>query len=1094
MNPERKKPAKTFYDVRPELLDEWDKDKNGDLDPCYVSHGSRAKVWWVCSQNSEHKWEANVNNRVRFGYGCPFCSGLKVDRENSIASLYPELMKEWDWDKNQGIDPYTVSRGSQKKVSWICSNNDKHRWEAYVMARTTNERGCPFCSGHRVDAGNCLQTLRPDLALEWHPSKNGSLTARDVTNASGKKIWWKCGTCLNEWRTDVRNRTLNGSICPSCAKDKALETRRIRETEEDASLEANYDFEDEIQLNSQEYRKIFSDNIKIESEVIDIHTLLGPRKLDKINYDPYYQRKYVWDKDKATYFVESVLIGTEIPPLIFFVYEGISEVIDGRQRFETIKRFYENQRSLTKKGLRLLTDLEKLTFDGLPPQFRERFFDTQVRVINFTSINEIDFSERQKDLLKKEIFKRYNSGITPLRRMEIDKAIYINDEPTGFFKRKLKGSRPLYECLVQLFLRESDHSRIEDPNTLEKLIQIIRFLLIAADLPIKALRRAEIREPYYEKFSESIENIHDIFKRFTSRVKVVAEICEEFGRNDFKAGAYWNETFYWAVSVLEKEGVDIASLLEADRRAQILGFAKDNAESFSQSESGFLYAEYIRRYDLMRLFLESVYGLSLSSYVESSRGSWRSLLQRKDAESDDLSDELYIGIRKQEPVTYTVEGLCHKLDRGKFLIRPPYQRGEVINKTKSSKIIESILLGMKLPPIYIYRHADGLHEVIDGQQRLLSILGFLGKHFFDESGVRCYSNKNEFTLTKLEILSDLNRVGFADLDPVLKDRIWDHSIPFIVIDERINPDFEPIDLFVRLNSRPYPIKENTFEMWNSCVSKEIIDAIRLVAEKHSVWFYQTKSNIRMKNEELISILVYFEYENRFGKSEKEHFLQITQRSSNVFVRIKQKRLVTNLLYAATRDEGLRANVLQAVKRVDSFVSRISTILLDKDVPSAGEYLDGVLTELFNAEGRKYYVRKNQDFYTLWFISEFLSQGTVDTKRREIRSELFELFKIMKSFDFGEENVAVAEFKDLVSGFYDKYVTESRSLRLSVVQRKEILAKQGNRCAICEGELFFADKPHFDHAISLSQGGSDSLENMQAVHKICNLRKGAHSVR
>jgi len=84
------------------------------------------------------------------------------------------------------------------------------------------------------------------------------------------------------------------------------------------------------------------------------------------------------------------------------------------------------------------------------------------------------------------------------------------------------------------------------------------------------------------------------------------------------------------------------------------------------------------------------------------------------------------------------------MKRQKFIIRPQYQRNEIIDKKKASSIIESILLGIKIPPIFVYKNKDGVSEVIDGQQRLLSILGFLGEDFIN--------TENEFESTKKIII------------------------------------------------------------------------------------------------------------------------------------------------------------------------------------------------------------------------------------------------------------------------------------------------------------------------------------------------------
>ena len=45
---------------------------------------------------------------------------------------------------------------------------------------------------------------------------------------------------------------------------------------------------------------------------------MNPRYANKIDYKPYFQRNYVWDEEKATYFIESILLGTEVPPLVLF--------------------------------------------------------------------------------------------------------------------------------------------------------------------------------------------------------------------------------------------------------------------------------------------------------------------------------------------------------------------------------------------------------------------------------------------------------------------------------------------------------------------------------------------------------------------------------------------------------------------------------------------------------------------------------------------------------------------------------------------------------------------------------------------------------
>ena len=206
-------------------------------------------------------------------------------------------------------------------------------------------------------------------------------------------------------------------------------------------------------------------------------------------------------------------------------------------------------------------------------------------------------------------------------------------------------------------------------------------------------------------------------------------------------------------------------------------------------------------------------------------------------------------IDKQEAIPHTIDDICRMMLKGKFIVRPVYQRGEVINRVKSSAIIESILLGIKLPPLYVFRRDDGVCEVVDGQQRILSILGYIGQPFLDENGNQIKSEKHEYALGKLRILGELTGKIFNELTDALRDKIYDFSLSLITIDQKFNPHFEPVDLFIRLNNRPYPIKENTFEMWNSYVDKEIIDEIKGLSARYGEWFYISQNNLRMRDEE-----------------------------------------------------------------------------------------------------------------------------------------------------------------------------------------------------------------------------------------------------
>lgn len=130
----------------------------------------------------------------------------------SLFDLNPTLANEWHPTMNGDLTPLNVTRGSSKRVWWLCSKG--HEWQAIVSNRI-NGSGCPYCSGRAVCHDNCLQTVKPRLAKEWHPNKNGSLTPYDVTPGSHASVWWLCSKG-HSWEAKILDRSY-GTGCPYCA-------------------------------------------------------------------------------------------------------------------------------------------------------------------------------------------------------------------------------------------------------------------------------------------------------------------------------------------------------------------------------------------------------------------------------------------------------------------------------------------------------------------------------------------------------------------------------------------------------------------------------------------------------------------------------------------------------------------------------------------------------------------------------------------------------------------------------------------------------------------------------------------------------------
>ena len=135
-----------------------------------------------------------------------------------FVSDYPELMEQWDYIKNSQLllDPNTIPHRSGKTAWWLCSKG--HSYEQPIIKKTARKYGCTICNNSRIVKGfNVLSTLYPNLALEWHPTKNGELTPSSVSYGSGKNAWWIC-PIGHEYQSVIRERTTGQTKCPICHK------------------------------------------------------------------------------------------------------------------------------------------------------------------------------------------------------------------------------------------------------------------------------------------------------------------------------------------------------------------------------------------------------------------------------------------------------------------------------------------------------------------------------------------------------------------------------------------------------------------------------------------------------------------------------------------------------------------------------------------------------------------------------------------------------------------------------------------------------------------------------------------------------------
>ena len=192
----------------PTLAKEWS-ERNLPLTPDMVNEKSTKNVWWKC-RTCGYEWKSVVRARAT-GSLCPVCADRTVlAGYNDLATTDPELLDEWDYEKNTGTLPTAVSRNSMKIVWWKCSSS--HSWRAKITDRTIEQKGCYLCERE-------FQSAFPQLLIMLYAVRNGL----KVTTNNDKLIGINLDTYIPELRlaieaeattiTEQRSQMVKEHIC-----------------------------------------------------------------------------------------------------------------------------------------------------------------------------------------------------------------------------------------------------------------------------------------------------------------------------------------------------------------------------------------------------------------------------------------------------------------------------------------------------------------------------------------------------------------------------------------------------------------------------------------------------------------------------------------------------------------------------------------------------------------------------------------------------------------------------------------------------------------------------------------------------------------
>ena len=196
-----------------------DHEKNNaeGIDVLRLYLNSSTVINWKCKNN--HTFKEKVGVMYKRKNKCFYCTGRLVwSGENDLQTLYPEIAKEFDVEKN-GISPDRISPKDTKSYWWTCERKHPSFYQS-VEHRVTRKTVCRCCSGRQAISGeNDLETLFPEIAKEWDYKKNEGILPKEVPAYTYKTYWWICPKGHSYRKKVVERTKFHKSIdCSKCIK------------------------------------------------------------------------------------------------------------------------------------------------------------------------------------------------------------------------------------------------------------------------------------------------------------------------------------------------------------------------------------------------------------------------------------------------------------------------------------------------------------------------------------------------------------------------------------------------------------------------------------------------------------------------------------------------------------------------------------------------------------------------------------------------------------------------------------------------------------------------------------------------------------
>jgi len=394
--------------------------------------------------------------------------------------------------------------------------------------------------------------------------------------------------------------------------------------------------------------------------------------------------------------------------------------------------------------------------------------------------------------------------------------------------------------------------------------------------------------------------------------------------------------------------------------------------------------------------------------------------------------------------------------------RPSFQRGYVWDKKRASRLVESILLNVPLPLVYTAEEEDQTEVVIDGQQRLLSVFGFItGKFPKDGSG---------FKLSGLKLLEQLNGKDFKSLEDKERKAIQRYIFQIIRISNNSHPDVK-FEIFERLNSGSVTL--NAQELRNCVYRGTFNDTLRELANFNDfkkMLGTSTVSNRMQDSELVLRFLAFYEKTYLNYSSGMKSFL-------NEFMheyRNPSKEKTASFENAFKQAASMSFSIFGE--------NAFRKFSVGTAADPGGSWERPINRPLFDI--------------VMWGFTRF-EKNQIMKHSDEIRNAFIELTTTDSQFidaitsatgDKGKTQFRFEVWHERLKAI----VQSSTQTRVFPASLKKKLFEYDPTCSICSQQIHSLDDAHVDHIVPFSKGGATTEDNAQIAHRYCNLRKSSSS--